>query len=65
MHWTQDYGHLGARMVLVQEDRGDKKGPGSKLSYVPFHSLKLGICQTKLEPSEGFPNTYGKIISSS
>lgn len=65
MHWTQDYGHLGAHIALVQEGRGDKKGPRSKLSYVPFHALKLGICQTKLESSEGFPNTYGKIISSS
>lgn len=36
-----------AHIVLVQEGRGDKKGPRSKLSYVLFHTLKLGIWLNK------------------
>lgn len=63
MHWSQDCGCLGTHRVLSAGEWKEWKRAWK--SKGPFHALKLDVCQTDRESSKGFPNTYGKITSSS
>lgn len=60
---SQDCGCLGTHRVLSAGEWKEWKRAWK--SKGPFHALKLDVCQTDRESSKGFPNTYGKITSSS